>query len=357
MTEKTTPPKDATPTKPATPPPTGAVPPSPDKPKPPEAKPADVKPPETRAAEAKPVLPPGVAAAPAKPAVPPATPAAAAKPATPPPAAPPSSSATAPDTSRSAPKALTLLGFALLAAGFVWLVTQQQDLGARLAAAEREAIARADVQEGQIRALQQRLTALESRPAPTPAPAAAVNLGPLEARLAALEGRPAAGPAADLRPVEGRIAALEQRPVPAPAPDPGPRLEALTARIDRLARLPAAITALAAQEVALRNDFAEVARTAESVSTSDHSDKPALERMWLRAQALVTVRDGDTVLAGPPAAPALARARVHLASGDVVGALAALDKLDPAAAQATAAWRTRAKALVEARAALAKAGE
>jgi hypothetical protein len=291
---------------------------------------------------------------PAKPAaagvIPPVAAPARPPPATPPTTAPAGKPEVAPaqpaEAGRSAAKALTLLGLALLAAGFVWLAMQNQELTTRLAAAQREQESRAGVQDGLIRTLQQRLAAIEARPA-----GAAPDLRPLEARIAALEQRPAAGPAADLSPVEGRIAALEQRP----AADP--RVAALAGRVDRLAKLPAALAALAAQEVALKNEFPAVARAAEAVSIVDDAGKPLAERMLLRVQSLVTIRSGDAVLTGPPAAPLLARARVHLAADDIAGALAALDGLDPAAAQATAAWRAKAKALVDARAALAKAGE
>jgi hypothetical protein len=249
------------------------------------------------------------------------------------------------DASRSAAKALTLLGLALLAAGFVWLAMQNQELTARLTAAQRESDTRIAAQDGLIRTLQQRLATLEQRPAG----GAAVDLRPVESRLAALEQRPASA-ISDLGPVENRVATLEQRGT-------DPRVAALAGRVDRLAKLPAALAALAAQEVAVKNAFPAVARTAEAASQSEDAGLPLVERMWLRVQSMVTVRAGDTVLSGPPAAPLLARARSHLAADDIAGALAALNGLDSAAAQASAAWRGQAKALIDARAALSKAGE
>ncbi len=272
----------------------------------------------------------------------------AARPASSPPSTPPPAPPRAPaEGSRSAVKALTLLGLALLAAGCVWLNMQNQELSARLAAAQREQDVRAGVQEGLIRTLQQRLAAIEQRPGGGPAP----DLRPLESRIASLEQRPAGAAAPDLGPLEGRLAALEQRP----AADP--RVAALAGRVDRLAKLPSALAGLAAQEVAVKNAFPAIARAAEAASQSDDAGLPLPERMWHRIQALVTVRTGDTVLTGPPAAPLLARARTHLAADDIAGALAALENLDPAAKAATAAWRAQAQTLVDARAALAKAGE
>lgn len=61
--------------------------------------------------------------------------------------------------------------------------------------------------QGQIGALQGRLDKMEARPAP--------DLRPLEQRLAALEQKPAPV-AVDLRPLEQRITAVEQKPVPVP---------------------------------------------------------------------------------------------------------------------------------------------
>jgi len=68
--------------------------------------------------------------------------------------------------------------------------------------------------------------------------------------------------------------------------------------------------------------------------------------------SLVTVREGDRLILGAPAAVALETARQKLEAGDLAGAVRTLDGLDPAAAAAMAEWRGRAQALLEARAAL-----
>jgi hypothetical protein len=75
--------------------------------------------------------------------------------------------------------------------------------------------------------------------------------------------------------------------------------------------------------------------------------------MWQRITSLVTIRQGDQVLVGPPAAVTLNHARVLVDAGDLAGALTALAPLDPKATAAIAPWRSRVQALLEARAALA----
>lgn len=232
---------------------------------------------------------------------------------------------------RSPVVVLSIVGLLLLFLGFVWLAIRLDAVEEKLSGLKLPDNSR----------LESRLAALERRPVP--------DLRALEARVAALEQRPAGAPA-DTSALEGRIAALEQRPTVAPV---DPRVDALAARLDQMA---GAANALAAEEVALRLAFPEAARQAEAASRVQASGQPLLERMWAEASALVTVKQGERVLSGPPAAPALERARVAVAAGDFAGAVKALDGLDPGAAQAMAAWKARAAKLVAARASLAKAG-
>lgn len=232
---------------------------------------------------------------------------------------------------RSAPAVLTLVGLVLLAGGFVWLAVQMGEM--------RAAMSQPGVDPGQVAVLEQRVAALEKRPAG--------DTRALEARIAALERRPAGAPV-DLGAVEGRIAALEQRPV---APPMDPRVDALSARLDRLI---SASTALAAEEAALRLDYPAAARAAAAASKPARDGLPFMQRVWAEVSTLVTVKEGDVVLSGPPAAPALERARVLVSVGDFAGAVKALDGLDPGAAAAMAAWRGRAEKAAAARAALAK---
>jgi hypothetical protein len=106
-------------------------------------------------------------------------------------------------------------------------------------------------------------------------------------------------------------------------------------------------------EAELRLAFPAAARAAEHASRPAAEDRPFLDRMWLRAQDLVTVREGDRVIIGDPAAGVIARARQALLAGDLAGAVAALDALSGPPAEAMAAWQERAKALLDARSALA----
>lgn len=282
------------------------------------------------------------------------------------PAAPSSSSApdiragTAPAPERNPAKALSLLGIALLAAGFVWLAVRQDELQQRLAAMSVPA---SGPDAGTLAALETRLAALERRPTPT------ADLRPVEARVAALEARPAGSgdvaalasrlaaleqrqaPTMDSSALTNRIVALEQRPAPVPQPDP--RVDALAARLDKLVTTSAQ---LVAEESALRLQFPEAARQAAAASKVQAGDRPVLERMWSEVSSLVTVKDGERVLSGPPAEPRLEAARRFLAAGDFPSAIKALDGLDAGAAQAMAAWRSRAEKLVAARSALAKVG-
>ena len=315
--------------------------------------------------------PPGPVPATAKPAVPPVV---------------------APGRPRGAGSVLSALVAALLAGGLVWLWMQVQDLGEASAS-------RADVAalREQVRGQQQRIAQLEQRPAAVAG--APVDLRPLEARIAAVEQRPAgaSGGAAttpvdlrplDLRPLEARLAAVEQRPTAAADPALGERLAALDRRMTenaqraamRTARLallqrasasleagqplgvisaaPAALARFAAvappTEASLRLAFPEAARLARGASRPEVADQDVTARIWQRVRNLVTLREGDTVLLGSPAATVLGVAAERLAVGDIGGAVVALDALDPAAAAAMAGWRAQVGGLLAARAALAE---
>ena len=106
-------------------------------------------------------------------------------------------------------------------------------------------------------------------------------------------------------------------------------------------------------EAELRLTFTAAAKAAEQASIPSTEGKPLLDRLWTRAQMLVTLREGDRVIVGDPAAGVIARARQSLVAGDLHGAVAALDDLNGPAAQAMASWKSRAQALLDARAALA----
>jgi len=261
---------------------------------------------------------------------------------------------------RSALATLTAVGFLLLAtwSGYLWYQLQLIRVPDSVDPARIAAL------ENTVRNLQQRAAQ----------PAASVDLRPVEQRLNALEQRPAAAPAADnSAALADKLQALEKRLAQSEA--------ATRAAADRAAqaqRMQAAAVALEAGQklgplaaahpslsrfadtapptlAALRLAFPEAARAAASASHPDNSGLPVLERMWQKVESLVTLRQGDKVLIGPPAATVLAASQGRLDAGDLAGAVKSLDGLDPAAAAAIAGWRGQAQALLDARAALAAA--
>jgi hypothetical protein len=106
-------------------------------------------------------------------------------------------------------------------------------------------------------------------------------------------------------------------------------------------------------EAALRLAFPAAARAALAAARPSTEGKPILTRLWAKAQDLVTIREGDRVVVGDPAAGVLNRARTALDAGDLMGAVAAVASLSGPAADAMAGWLAQARALLDARAALA----
>ena len=303
----------------------------------------------------------------------------AAKPAPMPPPRPGTAGPSQP-ASRGAGAVLTALAVALLVGGLAVVWQQQRETEAAMVPAADVAALRE-----QVRTLQQRLGQLEQRPA------AAVDLRPLEGRIAALEQRPA--PAAQAAPDPGladQMAALDRRLAQAEQAATQAQQEAAqarqgvtqaqqasAARLARIARLQAAMAALEAgravgeipgaapalarfaatpppSEAALRLAFPAAAQRARDASRAGGEEAGIGDRVWQRVRALVTVKEGETVLLGSPAATTLGLAGERLAAGDLAASVAALDGLDPAAAEEMAAWRGQAEALLAARAALAK---
>ena len=207
-----------------------------------------------------------------------------------------------------------------------------------------------------------------------PRPPQAANGPDLTPRIEALERRPSP----DLAPLQARIAGLEQRP-----PNDTEALiarvamlEKAAARDDRLSRVQAAAVALAAgrklgtipgappalarfadanppTEAALRLAFPAAERAALDASRPPEDGQSVLQRMLVRAEELVTVRQGDRVLVGDPAAGVLLRARISLEAGDLAATVAALSDLRGPSAVAMSPWLAGATALRDARAALA----
>ncbi len=257
-----------------------------------------------------------------------------------------------------------------------------------------------------VRSLDQRLAALEQRPSP--------DLASLQARLDALEQQARAAPAGGtdttelgkrieavahqagqietsendlaarvealgtalnrrLDATETRLGAAEHLAAQAAEPRQAP---AAAERALRLARLAVAGVALQAgeplgeidgappalarfattrppTEATLRLGFTAAARAAEAVSAPETAGLSFWQAMLTRLKALVTVRRGDEVILGDSTEAVIARARVALAAGDVPGTVATIAHLEGRPAQAFAAWRADAEALLAARAALA----
>jgi hypothetical protein len=105
-------------------------------------------------------------------------------------------------------------------------------------------------------------------------------------------------------------------------------------------------------EAALRLAFPAAAKSALDAAQPDTAGKPFGERLWQRAQQLITVREGDRVIVGDPAAGVLAHAQQELDAGDLAGAVASVSTLTGPAAQVMANWLDQAKALLAARGAL-----
>ncbi len=271
---------------------------------------------------------------------------------------------------RRALPVLCAIGFLLLFVGLGWLWREQQRMAARDASFDPAAFAG---MESQVRTLTQRLATLEQRPPPViPAPPPApppVDLGPLNARIAALEKRPVAPPvdpamAARMDDLQSRLTRTQadaSRATEAAAR--AATLRSAQASLDAgqpLGDMPGAPPALSRfgrarppTEASLRLAFPDAAERAVAASKPSTEGETVGQRMWQNARALVTVKQGDKVVLGAPAAETIGQARERLDAGDLAGAVTALGALDGSAAQAMADWRDQAQALIDARAALA----
>ena len=289
--------------------------------------------------------------------------------------------------SRTALPVLGAIGFLLLAAAIAYVWQQQQTILAQSVGVDAAMVSGL---QGQVRTLQQRLAQVEQRPAAPP-----VDLTAINARIQALETKPAPPPppmpdiAGAIAPLQkrldtlasaeqnasagmaGRVEGLEKRLAQsdqqaqalAGVAARARQVQAATVLLDAgkpLGEIPGAPSALARfakvappTDASLRLSFPEAAHVAATASQPVTAGESVTQRMWQRAQGLVTVRQGDKVLVGAPAATTLAHAQGLLDAGDLAGSVAALGALDGPAAAAMAGWRDQAKSLLDARAALA----
>jgi hypothetical protein len=240
--------------------------------------------------------------------------------------------------------------------------------------------------EQRLADLDARLTRLEQRPI--------ADLGKITARVDALDGRIADQTqlASRLDALSGRIEALSGRDQTAldatkqqldaltskvaTVETSAGSLDAVIKRVSRIARLQEASFALAAgrpigdlenapeplarfahaappTEAQLRIRFQRDEQAALATKQPDNSDGPFIDRVWERAQGLITIRRGDDIVVGNQSVIALNRAQGALDTGDLTGAVTAVEELKGPPGQAMANWLTDAKALLSARSALA----
>jgi hypothetical protein len=107
-------------------------------------------------------------------------------------------------------------------------------------------------------------------------------------------------------------------------------------------------------EASLRASFPEVAQAALAASRPEETQDTFLARALARLEQTVTVRRGDHVIVGDPAAGVIAKAQQELNDDDLKAAVATLSSLSGRAATVVQPWVTQANSLLEARAALAQ---
>ena len=198
----------------------------------------------------------------------------------------------------------------------------------------------------------------------------AARVDALSGRIESLSGRDQTG----LDATKQQLDALETR-VAQVAANAG-SLDAVTKRLNRITKLQEASFALAAgrpigelpdapealmryahsappTDAQLRLRFPRDEQAALAAKQPDENDAPFINRVWDRAQGLITIRQGDAVVVGNPAAIILSRAQAALDAGDIAGAVSAVESLKGQPARAMENWLVDAKGLLEARSALA----
>lgn len=107
-------------------------------------------------------------------------------------------------------------------------------------------------------------------------------------------------------------------------------------------------------EESLRADFPAVAKAVLDASRPEESEKSLFSRAMARLEQTITLRQGDHVIVGDPAAGVVATAQQDLNNDNLQGAVDALATLNGRAAQAADHWLIQARSLLAARAALAQ---
>jgi hypothetical protein len=176
------------------------------------------------------------------------------------------------------------------------------------------------------------------------------RLGTVEGRVAAVEKQGSAV-AGQLGGVAERAQRISRTQVAAAALEAGQKLGEIPGAPPALARF--AFNA-PPTEAGLRLSFNNAAEAAQNASQPGAMEgQPFASRLWTRAQQSLSVRQGDRVVLGDPVAGLLAHARQALEAGDLSGAVSTLDGLTGPAAAAMAGWVSQARALLDARSALA----
>ena len=107
-------------------------------------------------------------------------------------------------------------------------------------------------------------------------------------------------------------------------------------------------------EAQLRQSYPPAQAEALSKQQPENASQPLADRMWERAQGLVTIRRGDEVVVGDTTSMALSQAQAALEVGDLPGAIKAVKMLKGEPAKAMAGWLGDAEGLTNAQAALAQ---
>ena len=277
---------------------------------------------------------------------------------------------------------LYAIGFIVLASAiiYLWQFPTTSDEPARNEAAIQAV-------EQRLADTDARLSRLEQRPV--------ADIGKINARLDAVDGRTAdvAQLTARLDTLSGRIESLSGRDQTG-LDGIKQQISALTARVaaietsnestatvsrrlDGVAKLQEASFALATgkpvgdlpgapdalaryahapppTESELRLRFPQAESAALAAPQPNEDNAPFIDRVWDRAQNLVTVRRGQQTLAGNPASVILTRAQTALDAGDLASAASIVGSLKGPPKDAMASWLADANALLNARAALAQ---